>query len=59
MLEKRDADLARKGLQQGLLPNAPPPKQSEANAILVRFGRNPSAILAPGSKTKVKDCAMF
>jgi hypothetical protein len=49
MLENRDADLARKGLQQGVLPNAPPPEQSEAYAILARFGENPSASFAPRS----------
>src|SRR5262245_58698298 len=57
--EERDAPLARRGLQQGFVPEAPPPEQTEAYKIIVRSGKDPSTIFAPGPEMKMKDCETF
>jgi hypothetical protein len=57
--EQRAAPLAKQGLSQGSLPEAPPPEQTEGYKILVRLGKNPSAIFAPGPEMKLKDCETF
>ncbi|WP_201841412.1 hypothetical protein [Microvirga zambiensis] len=58
-LEKRNAPLARRGLQQGILPKALPPEQSEAYKILMHFGKDPSIVFAPWPGMKLKDCETF
>lgn len=58
-IRKRNLELAQQGRVGAVLPNIPPPEQSEAYKILVRFGKDPSSIFAPGPKMKLKDCEAF
>jgi len=59
LLEKRAAAFAKQGLSQGILPQAPPPDQTEGYKILVRFGKDPSAILTSKREMKLEDCETF
>jgi hypothetical protein len=57
--EKWLADLAQKGKYPGTLGESPNPEKGEPYKILVRFGKDPSAIFAPGRKMNVEDCNTF
>jgi hypothetical protein len=58
-IRKRNLELAQQGRLGAVLPNISPPEQSEAYKILVRFGKDPSSIFAPGPEMKLKDCEAF
>jgi hypothetical protein len=57
--ESHPSPLARQGLSQGILPTLPPPEQTEGYKLLASFGKNPSAIFAPGPDMELKDCETF
>lgn len=58
-LEKRDAALHQRGLQRGILTEVKAPEQTEAYKILVRFGKDPFTIFAPGSELALEGCKTF
>lgn len=58
-IRKRNLKLAQQDRLGAVLPNIPPPEQSEAYKILIRFGKDPSSIFAPGPGMKLEDCEAF
>lgn len=58
--ERRDAELAKKGLSPGLLPDAPSPEGTEAYKLLLGSGKDPTVIFARKSRIKeTADCKSF
>jgi len=58
-IQKHNLELARQSRLGAVLPDIPPPEQSEAYQSLDRLKRNPSSIIARGRRMKLKDCESF
>ncbi|WP_271609901.1 MULTISPECIES: esterase/lipase family protein [unclassified Bradyrhizobium] len=55
-IQKHNLELARQSRMGAVLPDTPPPEQSEAYQSLDRLKKNPSSIVARGRRMKLKDC---